>query len=52
MLPQKGHFIQIEETGMAFLKISSVGLPVGNGLLDTRILKISYLWVLLDLNLV
>lgn len=40
------------EIETAFLKISSVGLPVGNGLLDTRILKISYLWVLLDLNLV
>lgn len=38
------------EIETAFLKISSVDLPVGNGLLDTRILKISYLWVLLDLT--
>ena len=38
------------EIETAFLNISSVGLPVGNGLLDTRILKISCLWVLLDLT--
>lgn len=38
------------EIETAFLEISSVGSPVGNGLLGTRILKISCLWVLLDLT--